>query len=164
MNTDHTPMPPTGESWYALDFAEAASSMASKCVWFANLQEFRDIVINPRPTGQNLGDIDQFIWRPWELKNDLQRSCKKYPFLRYTLRYWAHHYREVEMLEASLGPDSRRLMETVTRLYRDNTSFRAHWFMRMLRMIATRLTQKDCRVPAVVFCAYNGHKTILSNW
>ena len=161
MNTNHTPMPLTGQPWYILNVAEAASLMASKCVWFANLEDFSDTVIAPRPTGL-LGDTDQSIWRPENLKYGLQQSCKEHPFLRYTLRYWAHHYREVEMLEASLGPDLQGLIETVTRLYRDNTSFRAHWFMRMLRMTATCLTQNDCRVPAVVFCAYNGHKTILS--
>ena len=137
--------------------------MASKCVWFANLKEFSDTVIAPRPIGTKLGNTDQFIWRPRDLKYGLQRSCKEHRFLRYTLRYWAHHYREVESLEASLGPELQKLLATVTCLYRDNKSLRAHWFMRMLRITGTRLTQEDCRVPAVVFCAYNGHKTILSS-
>lgn len=30
-------------------------------------------------------------------------------------------------------------------------------------MTGARLTQQGCQVPAVVFCAYNGHKTILTS-
>ena len=163
MDTDHISMPLTGQPWYVLNVAEAASFMASKCVWFANLKEFSDTVIAPRPTGLKLKDPGHFIWRPRDLKYGLQRSCREHPFLRYTLRYWARHYREVELLEASLGPELQTLINTVTHLYRDNTSLRAHWFMRMLRMTATRLPREECRVPAVVFCAYNGHKSILSS-
>ena len=161
MNTDLNPLPLTGQPWYILHVAEAASLMASKCVWFANLQEFSDNVVSPRRIGLKLGNTAQFIWKPEDLEYGLQQCCKQHRFLRYTLRYWAHHYREVEIFEASLGPDLQTLVATVIRLYRDNTSLRAHWFMRMLRMTGTRLTQEDCLVPAVVYCAYNGHKTIL---
>ena len=161
MNTDLTPIPLTGQPWYTLNVGEAASFMASKCVWFVNLQEFSDNVITPRRIDLKLGNTDQFIWRPRDLEYGLQQSCKEHHFLRYTLRYWAHRYREVEILEASLGPELQTLVATVTRLYRDNTSLRAHWFLRMLRMTGTHLTQEDCLVPVVVFCAYNGHKTIL---
>ncbi len=163
MNTDHTSSSLTGQPWYVLNVAEAASLMASKCVWFANLQEFSDTVIAPRPTVVGLEDTDSDIWRPMDFKHGLQRACKEHPFLRYTLRYWAHHYREVEILEASLGSELQKLIDNVTRLYHENISFRAHWFMRMHRMTATHLAQEICWVPAVVFCAYNGHKTILSS-
>ena len=159
MNTDLTPKSLTGQPWYILNVADAASLMASKCVWFVNLQEFSDNV-EIRLQEEN---TDQYIWRPSDLEDSLQQSCKEHRFLRYTLRYWALHYREVEILEASLGPESQTLVATVTRLYRDNIFLRAHWFMRLLRMTGTRLTQKYCQVPAVVFCAYNGHKTILSS-
>ena len=160
-STDLTPIPITGQPWYTLNVAEAASFMASKCVWFVNLQEFSDNVITPGRSDLKLGHTDQFIWRPRDLEYGLRQSCKEHHFLRYTLRYWAHHYREVEIFEASFGPELQTLVATVTRLYRDNTSLRAHWFLRMLRMTGTHLKQEDCPVPAVVFCAYNGHKTIL---
>lgn len=71
MNTDHTPIPLTGQPWYILNVAEAAFSMASKCVWFANLQGSSDTVGYKSP-----GDTNQFIWKPRELKYGLQRSCK----------------------------------------------------------------------------------------
>ena len=161
MNVDHTPVPLTGKPWYVLSVAEAASFMASKCVWFANLPEFSDDVKHSRPNGHDLGDIDQSIGRPWNLDHGLRQSRKEHPFLRYTLRYWAHHYREVETLEASLNPTLQKLMNGVTRLYRKNKSFRAHWFLRMLRLTATLIWRGDCRVPAIIYCAYNGHKTIL---
>ena len=161
MDTDHAPWPLTGTPWYALNVAEAALLMANKCICFANLPELGGFVTTGNPNGHDPGDIDQFIRRPWDLEYGLQRSRKEHPFLRYTLRYWAHHYRQVEILEASVGPNLQNLMDNVTRLYRTNKSFRAHWFLRMLRLTATRLTQRYCWVPAIVFCAYNGHKTIL---
>ena len=163
MSTDLTPIPLTGQPWYSLDLAEAAALMASKCVWFANLQEFTGEKLDLRQIRLQQGDNDQFFWRPSYLEYGLQQSCKEHRFLRYTRRYWAHHYREVEILEASLGPELQTLVANVIRLYRDNTPFRAHWFMRMLRMTGTHLKQQGCRVPAVVFCAYNGHKTILTS-
>ena len=150
----------TETSWFHLDAAEAAQIMAIRCVWYANLNDFRASILAPRHLKHS--NSNSFgIARPDKIRRALDNCCNQHAFLHYVLHYWAYHFREVERLNAKHASEIQYIADLVIQMYRNNISIRAHWFIKMLRLTDTPLRQKRCRVSPLVFCAYNGHKTVV---
>ena len=49
----------------------------------------------------------------------------------------------------------------VASLYNYTVPLRAHWFMKMLRLTDMPLDQEECQISPIVFCAYNGHTSVM---
>ena len=134
--------------------------MTIRCVWYANLNDFRASILAPRHLKHN--NSNSFvIARPDKIRRALDNCCNQHTFLHYVLHYWAYHFREVERLNARHASEIQYIADLVIQMYRNNISIRAHWFIKMLRLTDTPLRQKRCRVSPLVFCAYNGHKTVV---
>ena len=153
----------TTESWYYLDPASATRIIANKCIWFVNLLDFSQLPIH----------MDQeklrssIIVRPDVLRSKLHECCKKHPFLDYAVHNWPHHLREYEQLQPSLKSmiynptDMQDSTDYAATLYNYNVPIRAHWYMKMLRLADMPLDQEKCQIPPIVFCAYNGHASVM---
>ena len=151
------------ESWYHLNHTSATRIIANKCIWFVNLENFTQLPMDVDP--EKL--LNFIVVRPDLLRSKLQECCKKHPFLDYALHHWPHHFREYEQLQTSLksvmyGPtDKHDPTDYVTTLYKYNVPLRAHWFMKMLRLVDKPLDQEECQINPILFCAYNGHASVM---
>ena len=146
--------------WYHLDLADATRIIANKCMWFINLKEFSQPNQVPKTSDQeNLREFT--IIRPDVVRSALEKCCKQHPFLHYAVHHWAHHFREYEQLDTALGTIAFDPTYYAAALYNHNVPLRAHWFMKMLRLTELPLDQEECQIPVIVFCAYNGHATIM---
>ena len=107
------------------------------------------------------------IVRPDVLRSKLLECCKEHPFLDYALHHWSHHFRQYEQLQTSLKSvmynptDTHDPTDYVATLYNHNVPLRAHWFMKMLRLADMPLDQEECQISPIVFCAYNGHTSVM---
>ena len=150
----------TTKSWYHLDLASATRIIANKCTWFVNLQDFAQL---PLP----FMIVNPIIIRPDVLSSKLHECYKEHPFLDYAVHHWPHHFREYEQLERpskSVVYDPTDMYDptnNVATLYNYNVPLRAHWFMKMLRLADMLLDQGECQISRIVFCAYNGHASIM---
>ena len=152
--------PPMIASWYHLDLADATRIIANKCMWFIDLKEFSQTSQAPKTTDQET--LRGFIViRPDVVRSALEKCCKQHPFLHYAVHHWAHHFREYERLDIAPGTTALDPTDYAVALYNNNVPLRAHWFMKMLRLTELPLDQEECQIPVIVFCAYNGHATIV---
>jgi hypothetical protein len=152
-------VPMEERSWFHLDVAEAARIMATRCVWYANLSDFRASTLAPRHLKNDISESIG-IARPDKIRRALDECCDQHAFLHYVLHHWAYHFREVERLNSKHILERQYITDLVIQMYKYNISIRAHWFMKMLRVTDTSLKHKRCRVPPLAFCAYNGHNLI----
>lgn len=157
------PISRTTESWYHLDLASATRIIANKCIWFINLPDFSQLPIHIDQEKLH----DSIIVRPDVLRSKLYECCKEHPFLDYAVHNWPHHLREYEQLQPSIKSmtyDPTNMQDPTdyaATLYNYNVPIRAHWFMKMLRLADMMLDQEKCQVPPIVFCAYNGHTSVM---
>ena len=158
----------TTKSWYHLDLASATRIIANKCTWFVNLKDFTQV---PMAMGSEkllpFMTVNSIIIRPDVLSSKLHECYKEHPFLDYAVHHWPHHFREYEQLERpskSVVYDPTDMYDptnNVATLYNYNVPLRAHWFMKMLRLADMPLDQEECQILPIVFCAYNGHASIM---
>ena len=152
------------ESWYHLDLPSATRIITNKCIWFVNLEDFAQLSMD--------ADIEKLLnfitVRPDLLRNKLLERCKEHPFLDYAVHHWPNHFREYEQIDTSLKSemydptDKHDTTDHVAWLYKNNVPLRAHWFMKMLRLADMPLDQEECQISPIVFCAYNGHTSVMS--
>ena len=147
----------TTKSWYHLDLASATRIIANKCMWFINLEDFTQHPMDVDP--ENL--FNSIIVRPDVLRSELHECCKEHPFLDYAVHYWPHHFREYERFQRFDPTDIHDPTDYVATLYNHNVPLRAHWFMKMLRLADMPLEQKVCQILPILFCAYNGHASVM---
>ena len=168
----------TTKSWYHLDLASATRIIANKCISFLHLEDFSQLRMDAN-RGKYLNSI---IVRPDVLRSKLHECCKEHPFLDYALHHWPHHFREYEQLQTSLKSvmydptnmhdptdlhdptdptDMHDPTNAVASLYNYTVPLRAHWFMKMLRLTDMPLDQEECQISPIVFCAYNGHTSVM---
>ena len=147
----------TTESWYHLDLTSATRIIANKCIWFVELEDFNELPMNTDPERLS----NSIIVRPDVLRSKLHECCKEHPFLGYAVHYWPHHFREYEQLQRPLKSVMYDETDYVAMLYNDNLPLRAHWFMKMLRLANMPLEQEECQVVPILFCAYNGHTSVM---
>ena len=157
------PQSRTTEFWYHLDLASATRIIANKCIWFVNLRDFSQLPIHMEQEKLR----NSIIVRPDILRSKLHECCNKHPFLDYAVHNWPHHLREYEQLQPSLKSmiydptDMQDPTDYAATLYNYNVPIRAHWFMKMLRLADMPLDQEKCQIPPIVFCAYNGHASVM---
>ena len=125
-------------SWFHLDAAEAARIMATRCVWYANLSDFRASTLAPKywknVTSESIG-----IARPDKIRRALDKCCDQYAFMHYVLHHWGYHFRAEERLNSKHILEIQYIAELAIQIYRNDVSIRAHWVMKMLRVTDTSL-------------------------
>lgn len=143
-------------SWFGLTLANANLSLAKRCVSFLNLDDFSCSNLLQHPsTGKVVSLEDPHkISQPHLIRQRLKNRLE--PFLHYALHHWAFHFRESKNY-------GHILEDVVLQSYYMNKSLRAYWFTKTLRLsdILLEGDELDYRVPPTVFCAYNGHVSIL---
>ena len=158
----------TSKAWYYLDRTSATRIIANKCIWFVNLKDFTLLLSDKGPEKFLTSIIvDSIVVRPDLLSSKLHECRKEHPFLDYAVHHWPHHFREYEQLQGPLKSvmydptDTHDPINYVATLYDYNVPLRAHWFMKMLRLADMPLEQEECHIPPIVFCAYNGHTSVM---
>ena len=153
-------------SWFSLTLAKANLSLAKRCVNFLNLDDFScSNLLQHSLTDKVISLEDQHkIPQPHLIRQRLKNQLQ--PFLHYAIHHWAFHFREsknYEVHDLVTKAGFHLLEDVVHRSYYMNKSLRAYWFTKMLRLsdILVEGDGLDHEVPPIVFCAYNGHVSIL---
>ena len=129
--------------WFHTTPAEAAASLAMRCIWYLNLADFRAsklalrigetrrqslVIKSPR-----IFEGTDIIPLPDALNAVLQELYAQHAFLHYAIHYWADHFRETEILGSVV------CQTAVLQLYRWNLTVRAHWLMKVHRLSHTKI-------------------------
>ena len=159
-------MPDAPPLWFHTTPAQAAASLAMRCMWYLNLKDFRasELALRIGVTKRQslviktpeMYDQSNIIPLPDALDTVLQETYAEHSFLQYAIHFWADHFREAEILGAET------CQTTALRLYKRNLTVRAHWLMKIHRLSGTKIEKAVHWVPPVLYCAYNGHTTVIA--
>lgn len=157
-------------SWFSLTLPEANLSLAERCLSVLNLDDFNASNLLSYNDLQSKSVVDEYmIPQPRLLRTRLKNHSENMPFLRYAIHHWAFHFRESSInnvfLQDMFSKSSRRPRVDIFQFYCKNISLRAYWFAKMLRLtdVPHQSIESAYSVPPSVFCAYNGHVSVLAS-